>query len=79
MSGRGGTESMNEYDVLSPSITTDTVDVYPTNTAPKDGCTVAIDEGLGGRYNGRITEAWKKGNSVKRLGVHGREWMKYKK
>ncbi len=70
---------MNEYDVLSPIITTDTVEVYPTNTTPKDACTVANDEGVGWKYNGRITEAWKKGNSVKRLGVHGREWMRYEK
>ncbi len=51
---------MDEYDALSPIITTDTVDIYPTNTAPLDACTVAIDEGLGERYNGRITEAWKR-------------------
>ncbi len=43
--GRGGTESMDEYDALSPIITTDTVEVHPTKIAPKDECTVAEDEG----------------------------------
>ncbi len=36
---------MDEYDALSPIITTDTVEVHPTKTASKDECTVAEDEG----------------------------------
>ncbi len=69
---------MDDNDVLTPMITSDRVEAYPTLIAPKEACTVGKDNGLGGKYNGRITEAWKKGNSVKRLGRRRRGWMRHK-
>ncbi len=38
---------MNEYDVLFPSITIDTVEVHRINLAPIVGCRLDIDEGQG--------------------------------
>ncbi len=44
--------------------TINTVEGHRSHIAPIDAFTVVIEEGLGRIYNGRITEAWKKGNSA---------------